>query len=129
MSEATDQQALFALLEQAQGRYPLLAYVAHVPNGEKRDKATAAKLHRMGARAGMPDLLFPLLRYDDTGNVWWSGLAIELKTATGHVRPDQERWLTHLAQQGWKTEIVRDWTAAARLILEWVGARPDEWGV
>lgn len=29
----------------------------HVPNGEKRTKATAAKLKRMGVRAGAADLL------------------------------------------------------------------------
>ena len=129
MSEATDQQALFALLEQAQGRYPILQYVFHVPNGEKRDKATAAKLKRMGVKSGVPDVLLPLLRYDDTGNVWWSGLAIEMKTAEGTEQTAQKQWAAHLAQQGWRTEICREWTAAARLILEWVGARPDEWGV
>lgn len=33
-------------------------YCFHCPNGEKRDKITAAKLKGMGVRAGVPDLIF-----------------------------------------------------------------------
>ena len=125
MSEATDQMALFDLLETARGRYPLLGYAFHVPNGEKRDDATAAKLARMGVRRGVPDVILPIR--DKLGV--FAGLAIELKTARGRTSPEQEEWLIMLHVQGWKTEVCREWTDAARLLLAWVGAEPKEYGL
>jgi VRR-NUC domain-containing protein len=129
MSESSDQTALFDLLARATPRYPVLAYVAHVPNGEKRDKATAARLKAMGVRAGLVDILFFQRYYDATANVDYAGLAIELKTATGRTSDDQERWLAHLRGVGWRCEVCREWTRAAALILTWAGADPQEWGL
>lgn len=129
MSEQSDQQALFDLLARATPRYPVLIYAMHVPNGEKRDKATAARLKACGVRPGVPDILFFLPRYDAPRNVYYCGLAIELKTATGRTSVDQERWLEHLCQAGWACQVRREWTDAARDILTWAGADPAEWGI
>lgn len=55
----------------------------HVPNGEKRDKRTAAKLWRMGVLAGVADLVF----------VTPAGIHfLELKAGKGRMSKDQERF-------------------------------------
>lgn len=52
---------------------PELQYMYHVPNGGKRDKATAAVLKRQGVKAGVPDIMLPAAR------AGYHGLYIELK--------------------------------------------------
>ncbi len=44
-----------------------------MPNGGKRDKATAAVLKRQGVKAGVPDIMLPAAR------AGYHGLYIELK--------------------------------------------------
>ena len=62
---------------------PILHRIFHVPNGERRDKITAARLKRQGVVAGIPDLCLPL-----PGNkVFW----LELKTKKGRLSKVQQR--------------------------------------
>jgi hypothetical protein len=56
-SELQIQISLIAQLRQAQRIRPGVIYF-HVPNGELRDKRSAAKLRAMGVRAGVADLIF-----------------------------------------------------------------------
>jgi hypothetical protein len=52
----------------------------HVPNGEKRDKATAALLERMGVLAGAPDFFL----------FWPAGaIGLEVKAPSGRFSPEQ----------------------------------------
>lgn len=53
----------------------------HVPNGEKRDPRTAAKIKAMGGLAGVPDFVF-LLPNGQAG-------FIELKVSDGALSPSQ----------------------------------------
>ena len=125
MSETTDQIALFDLLRRLEGLYPLLQFVAHIPNGEFRAKATAARLKAMGVRRGISDILvFCMNRGPIEGQpaYYYTGLAIERKSARGVVSDDQQRWLAQLSCEGWYTAVSTDWAAEARLILTWVGA-------
>lgn len=152
MSETTDQQALFDLLACAEGRYPILARVFHVPgeaNGggqkirrpyQKQDgttgwKATpieALRNAQLGYRKGIPDIIAP---FRNRVAIWgyrpnlFTGLTIELKTARGVVSPEQESWQEFLISEGWACQVEREWTRAAALILTWAGADPGEWGV
>lgn len=57
----------------------------HTPNGEKRDRKTAAMLKAMGTRAGMPD--FFVLRAGRSCAPYLLG--IELKAGGGRQSPDQ----------------------------------------
>lgn len=100
MTTGTSEQiALFDVISVLTPRYPILAYVYHTPNGEMRDKATAAKLSRMGVKRGVPDILFP---YAAKGYV---GIAIEMKSLQESVSDDQLRWMRHYGQQGWLVSI------------------------
>lgn len=49
------------------GSEPALKRGYHTPNGEHRDPRTAAKLRRMGVRAGVLDWALPVARGDFAG--------------------------------------------------------------
>ncbi|MDM7322422.1 MAG: VRR-NUC domain-containing protein [Gammaproteobacteria bacterium] len=85
------------------GRYPLLHWLIHVPNGGKRPKGEAGKLRAMGTKPGVPDLLLPF----PSPSGAWKGLAIEFKSATGKLTPQQKAWLDQMAAAGWKTAVIR----------------------
>ena len=57
--ESGHQEALFSWAAYRTGLMPELQYMYHVPNGGKRDKATAAVLKRQGVKAGVPDIMLP----------------------------------------------------------------------
>lgn len=129
MSEATDQMALFDFLKRMEGRYPVLEYVRHCPNGEKRDKATAARLKRMGVRAGVWDVEFlqPNLAPIEGYTIgYFRGVAIELKHGGNTLTIPQQRWEVHYRTNRWFCAIAYEWTFAAHLLVRWVGGDPEE---
>ena len=71
----------------------------HVPNGGKRDKATAAVLKRQGVKAGVPDIMLPAAR------AGYHGLYIELKAGENTTTKKQKEWLEYLRQQGYYTAV------------------------
>lgn len=76
----------------------------HVPNGGKRDPATAAELKRQGVKAGAPDVLI----FDRPPNLRAVGTALELKrTRGGRVRESQRHWLAALEERGWHVVVAR----------------------
>lgn len=60
--ESGQQEALFSWAAYNTGRMPELEYMHHVPNGGKRDAATAIALKRQGVKAGVPDICLPAPR-------------------------------------------------------------------
>lgn len=122
MSEADHQAALFewAQVQVNLGRYPELARLLHIPNGEKRDKVTAARLKAMGVRAGVPDVLLPVARGK------YHCLWVELKSDGGRASADQMAWHAWLIRHGQKVHICYDWEEAARLIVEYLNLK-DDW--
>jgi hypothetical protein len=126
MSEATEQAALFAFLNILETRRPD-ARAFHPANGEKRDKATAAKLQRLGVRRGVPDVLLVARSAPQFGD--YCGLAIELKHGRNSTTPEQQEWLSHLAAQRWRVAVCYEWTNAARLVLDYLGISPTDYGL
>lgn len=108
--ESGNQEALFQWAEYQMQRMPELEYLHHVPNGGKRDKATAIALKRQGVKAGVPDIHLPAPRGE------YHGLYIELKAGGNTATPNQKRWLKYLRKQGYYTEVCYSWQAAAELI-------------
>ncbi|WP_430626804.1 VRR-NUC domain-containing protein [Thiobacter aerophilum] len=82
-------------------RYPLLAWLVHVPNGGIRPKGEAGKLKAMGVNPGLPDILIPRRSGP------WAGLAVEIKSPTGKVSRSQAKWLDALAADGWFVAVAR----------------------
>lgn len=93
--ESGHQEALFSWAAYRTGLMPELQYMYHVPNGGKRDKATAAVLKRQGVKAGVPDIMLPAAR------AGYHGLYIELKAGENTTTKKQKEWLEYLRQQGY----------------------------
>ncbi len=108
--ESGQQEALFEWAGYQLGRMPELEYMHHVPNGGKRDAATAIALKRQGVKAGVPDIVLPAVRAE------YHGLYIELKAGKNTATNNQKRWLEFLRQQGYFTAVCYGWKIAAELI-------------
>ena len=114
-----------------QHRYPELKWLYHVPNGELRDKATAARLKRLGVKRGIPDLAL------DVARGGYHGLKLEFKSGTGRPTPEQEEYMGFLKRQGYAafvcrtvddailatTEYLKGKSWDSRELLEWVAQK------
>lgn len=108
--ESGNQEALFEWAAYNMDRMPELEYMHHVPNGGKRDAATARALKRQGVKAGVPDICLPAPQGK------YHGLYIELKAGRNTATANQKRWLEYLQQQGYYTAVCYGWETAAELI-------------
>lgn len=117
--ESGHQEALFSWAGYNMQRMPELEYLHHVPNGGKRDKATAIALKRQGVKAGVPDVVLPVPRGE------YNGLYIELKAGSNTTTANQKSWLKFLRQQGHYTAICYSWQLAAELIERYL-LHPEE---
>jgi hypothetical protein len=91
------QRSVVDLLSVYQNR-GLLTF-CHVPNGERRDRATAGRLKAMGTTPGVPDLL-----------IWLPGgghFQIELKAGAGKLSPAQAAWHGTLSGLGHRVYVCR----------------------
>jgi hypothetical protein len=121
-SEYGEQCAVFEWCELTKGRAPELGLLFHIPNGEKRDKATAARLKKAGVKAGVCDLFLPVAR---GGN---AGLFIEMKAGGGKPTKDQEWWIESLRGQGYAAAVCHSAGEAIAAITEYLRGRPwAEW--
>lgn len=115
-SEHVEQVTLMRWAALQERRYPELALLYHIPNGEYRAKATAARLKQAGVRSGIPDLDLPVARGP------WHGLRIELKAKGGRTSPEQAQWIEALTAEGYLARVCVGWEAARDLILEYLRA-------
>ena len=120
MTEHVEAVMFMRAVRGALGDWPELRWLFAVPNGGWRAKRTAAAMKAEGAQAGVPDYLLPV------GRGGYAGLAIELKTATGRVRPEQRAWLAHLESQGWQTAVARGWEQAWDVVRDYMALEPRQ---
>jgi hypothetical protein len=82
----------------------------HVPNGERRDKITGAKLKRMGVLPGAADLLF-----------WHQGnsFALELKSPRGRPSEAQLDFLARFNDAGGHTAVAEEIDRALGCLEAW----------
>lgn len=117
--ERQSQAAVFQWLDlAARTRWPELAFVFAVPNGEKRDKATAVMLQRQGVKPGVLDIWVPFARGG------YVGMVIEMKRKPKVPSEAQETWLAFLAANHWKTAVAYGADAAIAELIGYVTARP-----
>ena len=110
-TESAEQQALFHWAALNERRYPELRMLHHIPNGGKRNIATARRLKAEGVKAGVPDICLPVARCG------CHGLYIELKRGKGfRVTELQMAWIQDLAREGYSVHVCVGWEAAARAI-------------
>ena len=86
-----------------------------VPNaGAGAQRGQAGKMKAEGTRKGIPDLLLPVAKGD------FRGLAIEMKSATGSVKPEQREVQDWLLEQGWRVWVCRSSEQAIGAISEYL---------
>lgn len=90
--------------------WPTNATVHHSPNGGMRNKAVAAKLKRMGTRAGWPDLSFI------HEGVFYG---LEVKRQGGRVKPDQRQCHHDIRTAGGKVAVARSIDDARQALADW----------
>lgn len=89
---------------------PELHWLHHVPNGGRRDKATAALMKKQGVKSGVSDLFWPL---KVNGN---SGLYIELKFGNNGMSDAQKDFANFVEKNGFLFYCVSDVKRAAQII-------------
>lgn len=123
MSEHTEQAALFEWAAWNQAKDAALNMLYAVPNGGKRDKATAARLKAEGVKAGIPDVFLPCAR------MGYHGFYIELKVGTNKTSAEQNAWLTALKAEGYAVDVSYGWQEAAHKIVRYLGREPRDFGL
>ena len=113
--ERASQAAVIRWAQWREDQWPELRWLFAVPNGEKREKKTAALLQALGTKPGVPDLLLPVPRGP------YIGLAIEMKRVRGKGPTElQQIWLDGLALQGWRTQACYGATEAIEALTAYM---------
>jgi len=92
-----------------------------IPNGGRRGKVEAAILKAEGVSAGAPDWVSFRNARERQDRTRWHGLALEFKTATGRVSPEQRAWHTALEAEGWRVAVVRSADEAWAVLCDTYG--------
>ncbi len=96
--------------------YPHLAGLLFaIPNGGKRNPATAALLKAEGVLPGIPDLFLAVPAGDK------HGLFLEMKTTTGAASSVQKAVMKRLSTQGYQVTMARGYVAAKEAISGYLG--------
>lgn len=96
-------------------QYPKMKHnLFSVPNGGKRDAATAAKLKDEGALAGVADLILLKL------NRFYGALLIEMKTPEGRQSQSQKDWQQKITNDGYKYVVVRSFEDFQREVRQYL---------
>lgn len=124
--EWREQEALFTWARLHEGQEHRLAYLFHIPNGEKREPRTAAKLLKIGVRPGVPDVFLAVGRERTPTSSPYHGLFLELKRlGRGHALSlAQVWWRNHLRFEGYHVATVAGWMQAAQKVC-WYLNRND----
>lgn len=119
--ESGHQEAIIEWCGWNMQRYPELGLLYHVPNGGKRDSATARALKRQGVKAGVSDLVLPVARCG------YHGLYIELKAPGGKLEQSQVGFIQAVEAQGYFARVCVGWRAAVRTLSAYLdGTDQDE---
>jgi len=94
-TEDEEQTALFSWAALMEGKYPVLRWMHHIPNGGKRSKSEAVRFRAMGVRAGVSDVFLPCARGG------FHGLYIEMKALDGRPSAEQKKFAEAVRAEGY----------------------------
>ena len=83
-TEEQKQEALFNYASWQ--KEPEWSLLFSIPNGGYRKLKTAIRMKRTGTKAGIPDMMMPVVRGE------YAGLFVELKSEKGVVQKNQAEW-------------------------------------
>ena len=120
LGHETHQQVVFVeWCELNRQKYPPLDSIYHVPNGEMRHPAIAAKLQSMGVKSGVPDLHLPFAAHG------FHSLYIEMKRLVGgKLSKAQKEWRERLSSQGNLVVTCEGWEEAVKTTIEYLTPKP-----
>lgn len=101
ISEHNSAIEFFKMVRLYECDYPDLKFIAAWPNGGKRTSKEGSRIKAEGGRPGPLDYVCPIARNG------LNGLAIELKTLTGTVSPEQKEWITMFERNNWSVSVAR----------------------
>lgn len=127
-TEDGEQAALFCYAVTAGRTDPLWNLLYAIPNGGKREAATAARLKATGVKAGFPDIGLPVARGG------YHALYIELKRRQvmgkrgrmiggGTTQTDQEKWHADLSKEDNCVQVCYGWEDAVNCVLWYLDTR------
>ncbi|NTW31591.1 MAG: VRR-NUC domain-containing protein [Bacteroidetes bacterium] len=94
--------------------------------GMRTSMGTAVKMKNSGYKKGFPDIFIYEIKchenYFAVDIIDYYGLAIELKTESGHLSPEQKDWLEQLNNNGYKAVVCYGYQQAIKTIDEYLGA-------
>ena len=92
----------------------VLRYLHASLAGEVMSTGQAIRAKKAGMRPGVPDMFLPV---PVAGR---HGLWIEIKTRTGRLSPDQERWHEFLTRHGYVVVVARSWGGAKEALVSYL---------
>jgi len=92
-------------------------FIFSIPNGGKRSKITAAIMKAEGVKAGVSDLMLPLMRRG------YAGLWLEMKAPKAKPTKSQIEWLELMEGAGYQAVWCDSWLKAADVIAFYVGVK------
>jgi hypothetical protein len=113
-SEYEEQVLIFEWAQAAQTKYPELKYMFATLNGVKLNIGQAVKAKKSGLKAGVPDIILPVVRNG------YSGLFIELKVNSNKASKEQINFINFLTGQGYFADVRFGATEAVDLIIDYL---------
>lgn len=107
-------------------RRALSDYLYAIPNGGRRTKIEAARLKRMGVKAGVHDLHLPVPMVHAGELV--PGLWVEMKSSDGTLSKEQRAWRDRMIEQGFLFMMCRSWKSAAETLSSYLGGLTTKTG-
>lgn len=102
---------------------PELSRLFAIHNQGHGDKIRGAQAKAEGVKAGVPDMMLPVVRHLTWGNPPCPGLMIELKRLKGGVISDEQNdWAAFLQAQQYQVSFAIGWIEAANIIAAYMGS-------
>ena len=117
LSESDEQIALFRWAQLSSAAHKELDLLYHIPNGGKRNAATAKRLKAEGVKPGVPDLCLPVARGG------YHSLYIELKSGRNKPTENQKKWIEGLNEQKNLAVVCWGWLEASDTIMDYLYGR------
>lgn len=123
-SERQQQEALATWAAAAEAERPALRLLFHVPNGGARSARSGARMKRLGAKRGVPDLCLPVPRAasgETTAREQYGALWIEMKAPSGgRMRRAQRWWRKRLRRTGHAHAVCHSWEEARCVLCSYL---------
>lgn len=113
-SEDTEQIRLNEGALSAQGEFPELRWLYHIPNEGKRSDAQGKKMKQMGLKAGVSDLHLPYAKG------CYHGLYIEMKYDKNVLTKEQKEFILDMQKAGHFTCVCYSMAAAQEIIIKYL---------